>query len=118
MVDADGGTPLRLANTPAEREASPSWSPDGSKIAFSAWDSDVTSGFGHAIYTMLAIGGTPTNITDGLDIGNVEGLDWQPPPEPSVPASRAECKKGGYRVFGFKKQGRCIAFVNKAAHDR
>jgi hypothetical protein len=23
------------------------------------------------------------------------------------------CEKGGYEEFGFKNQGRCIAFVNK-----
>ena len=32
---------------------------------------------------------------------------------PSGPTSKAECKKGGYKEFGFKNQGRCIAFVNR-----
>jgi hypothetical protein len=34
---------------------------------------------------------------------------------PSTPTSKAECKQGGYEEFGFKNQGQCIAFVNKAA---
>jgi hypothetical protein len=29
-----------------------------------------------------------------------------------------ECKKGGYKEFGFKNQGRCIAFVNSSARDQ
>jgi hypothetical protein len=33
------------------------------------------------------------------------------------PKTKAECKKGGYKEFGFKNQGRCIAFVNRAAHN-
>lgn len=37
---------------------------------------------------------------------------------PSGPTSKAECKKGGYKEFGFKNQGRCIAFVSRAAHGQ
>jgi hypothetical protein len=33
------------------------------------------------------------------------------------PETKADCKNGGYREFGFKNQGRCIAFVNRAAHN-
>ena len=29
----------------------------------------------------------------------------------STPASKSDCKKGGWRDFGFKNQGQCIAFV-------
>ena len=34
---------------------------------------------------------------------------------PSGPTSKAECKKGGYKEFGFKNQGRCIKAVNHAS---
>jgi hypothetical protein len=34
------------------------------------------------------------------------------------PQSKADCKNGGYREFGFKNQGRCIAFINKAAYGQ
>jgi hypothetical protein len=30
----------------------------------------------------------------------------------STPASKEECKHGGWKQFGFKNQGQCIAFVN------
>jgi len=79
-VPAAGGVPVALTDTPTKWEDSPAWSPDGSQIAFSAWDSDAPPGSGHAIYTMPAGGGTPTNITNGLGIGSVESLDWQPLP--------------------------------------
>jgi len=32
---------------------------------------------------------------------------------PRVPTSKAQCKHGGWRRFGFKNQGQCIAFVNR-----
>jgi hypothetical protein len=34
------------------------------------------------------------------------------------PQSKADCKKGGYKEFGFKSQGKCIAFVNRAARNQ
>jgi hypothetical protein len=38
--------------------------------------------------------------------------------EPPQPQTKAECKKDGYKEFGFKSQGQCIAFVNRAAHGQ
>jgi hypothetical protein len=35
-----------------------------------------------------------------------------------IPTTRAECKKHGYKEFGFKNQGRCVAYVNRAAHSQ
>jgi hypothetical protein len=32
---------------------------------------------------------------------------------PKRPTSKAQCKRGGWKQFGFKNQGRCIAFVNR-----
>lgn len=32
-----------------------------------------------------------------------------------VPTSKAQCKHGGWRRFGFKNQGRCIHFVKRHA---
>jgi hypothetical protein len=32
-----------------------------------------------------------------------------------VATNKAECKKGGYARFGFKNQGRCVAFVQPPA---
>jgi hypothetical protein len=34
------------------------------------------------------------------------------------PQSKADCKKGGYKEFGFKSQGKCIAFVNRTARNQ
>jgi hypothetical protein len=34
---------------------------------------------------------------------------------PATPTSKADCKKGGYKDFGFENQGRCVAYVNRAA---
>ena len=34
------------------------------------------------------------------------------PEEPSTPASKDDCRDGGYEQYGFKNQGECIAWVN------
>ena len=34
-------------------------------------------------------------------------------PVARVPTTKNECKDGGWRRFGFKNQGRCIAFVHR-----
>jgi hypothetical protein len=39
--------------------------------------------------------------------------DWQPLPGPSGPQTKADCKNGGYKDFGFKNQGQCIKAVKK-----
>jgi hypothetical protein len=31
---------------------------------------------------------------------------------PRVPTGKDQCKHGGWRRFGFKNQGQCIAFVH------
>ena len=36
----------------------------------------------------------------------------------STPASKEECKHGGWQRFGFKNQGQCIAFVNHGPQTR
>lgn len=40
------------------------------------------------------------------------------PAQASAPPSKVDCKNGGYKEFGFKNQGRCIAFVNGAARNQ
>jgi len=57
IVPAGGGTPLRI--TDGGSEYSPSWSPDGSRIAYTSY---VTGG---EIWTMAATGGDSTQITTG-----------------------------------------------------
>jgi hypothetical protein len=32
---------------------------------------------------------------------------------PAFPTSKEQCKNGGWRQFGFKNEGRCVAFVNR-----
>ncbi len=61
---------------------------------------------------MNADGTNQTKITDTPTIERTP--DWQPLPGPTVPKAKAECKKEGYKEFGFKNRGRCVAFVNRA----
>jgi hypothetical protein len=62
-----------------------------------------------------AIGRAPTDCSPAspsgeggpVSGGDITVVDAEPPP-----ASKAECKNGGWQRFGFKNQGECIAFVN------
>ncbi len=51
-------------------------------------------------------------LTSGLlaqvDSGDIVVTDAQP-----FPTSKDQCKRGGWRQFGFKNQGQCIVFVIK-----
>jgi hypothetical protein len=35
---------------------------------------------------------------------------------PPLPTSKDQCKNGGWRRYGFKSQGACIAFIERGAH--
>jgi Tol biopolymer transport system component len=61
VANADGTSPRRLTNEKAE-DSSPTWSPDGSRIAYV---SDVSDPGDHAneIYVVDATGGEPERLT-------------------------------------------------------
>ena len=42
---------------------------------------------------------------EALSNGDIAVVDAQ------VPTTKAQCKNGGWKQFGFKNQGRCVAFV-------
>jgi Tol biopolymer transport system component len=92
-------------------QTSPTFSPDGAKIAFQ------DGGSGGALYVMNADGSGKKVLTDPATGEPISGSDpdWQPLSGRSVPQSGADCKNGGYREFNFKNQGRCLSFVRRAA---
>jgi Tol biopolymer transport system component len=59
IIPVSGGEAIFLTNN--GRSFQPTWSPDGSKIAFNSWD---TNG-NYNIYVMLASGGEPRMISSG-----------------------------------------------------
>ena len=69
-MDADGSNQTRLTYTPS-KDYSPSWSPDGSKIAFSS-----SRDGNYEIYVMDADGSNQTNLTNNS--ANDSGPSWSP----------------------------------------
>ena len=64
VMDADGKNQQRLTNNPND-DWSPSWSPDGERIAFMSVDSHVIDGMlSSEIYVMDADGGNLQNLTN------------------------------------------------------
>jgi hypothetical protein len=52
----------------------------------------------------------PLSANSPFSPGDIVVTDAQPP----LPASKEQCKKGGWRNFPqFKNQGECVAFVNQ-----
>lgn len=110
-MNADGTGQVNLSNNPAARDVHPAPSPDGTKIAFES----IRDG-NQDIYVMDADGSNVTRLT--LNAAGDASPDWQPISVSAGPTSKAECKNGGYKEFGFKNQGRCIAFVIRTSHKQ
>ena len=58
-IDATGGTPFQVTNNQYTFYMHPSYSPDGNKIAYDAFDGNDLE-----IYTIDSSGGTPVQVTD------------------------------------------------------
>jgi uncharacterized repeat protein (TIGR01451 family) len=67
VIPRGGGTPTLLASDPSAADRFPSWSPDGSGIAFAKGDD---------IYVIPATGGTPVQVT--TDPGVDTHPSWSP----------------------------------------
>lgn len=58
-------------------------------------------------------------------MGDVDFAPWLTSPAPAGacrgsldPMTVDDCKKGGWRGYGFRNQGQCIRFVNTGKDDR
>lgn len=91
--------------------------------AYSTWNELVTDQYPDAkiLWSVGVAAGTWPNkdfkgYTDLLTVG-VNGekdiFDFEP-----LPATRAQCKKSGWKAYGFKNQGQCIQFVNTGKDSR
>jgi hypothetical protein len=88
--------------------------------------SNVVSGFGLTTvqvtdnpdsFDMAPLGRDPTDCSPlpPMTVGGAtSGGDITVIDAPPLPANKDQCKNGGWRSFGFKNQGQCVAFVIKA----
>lgn len=67
VINVDGTRRTNLTNHPG-RDATPTWSPDGRRIAFSSWRN---SSFNWEIYVMNANGSNQTNITNDATVDDI-----------------------------------------------
>jgi Tol biopolymer transport system component len=84
-TDGGGAAPVTAGSTgtdPSWFDSEAAWSPNGRKIAFARHFFDAEGGgAGHAIYTVDADGGTPSELTRPVgDYTFVGDPDWQPLP--------------------------------------
>jgi Tol biopolymer transport system component len=75
-IDQSGGARTNLTNERATVSEQPDWSPDGSKIAFHAFDFDGSGG--DEVFSMNANGTVPTNLTAGNGYPANESPVWSP----------------------------------------
>ena len=86
VMDADGGNLQNLTNNPND-DTSPSWSPDGKRIAFSSWDGKVINFvLDFEIYVMDADGGNLQNLTNNPN--DDRSPSWSPDGERIVFSSK------------------------------
>jgi dipeptidyl aminopeptidase/acylaminoacyl peptidase len=79
-MNADGTNLANLTNAPSSIEGSPTYSPDGSKIAFvSNRDTLDGNNLDEEIYVINADGSNQTNLTNTLETVELQP-DWQPIP--------------------------------------
>ena len=77
VMDADGGNLRKLTNHP-DRDSSPSWSPNGRRIAFMSMRDKKVKNFipTYEIYVMDADGSNPQNLTN--DLNDDRYPSWSP----------------------------------------
>ena len=105
VMDTDGDNQRRLTNNRHD-DWSPSWSPDGKRIAFSSnRDGHVIDGFPtHEIYVMDADGGNQQNLTNNPN--DDRSPSWSPDGERIVfQSNRDKDNPGNYEIYVMDADG-------------
>jgi hypothetical protein len=66
----------------------------------------------------LTLGDDPVEYFDWQRVQTTGTSEDQPTAEPRRPDAGPDCKKGGWRSFGYKNQGKCVSVVRKHANQQ
>lgn len=109
-AQGDGSRPRALTNTPNEREVMPSYSPDGSRIAFASHTSAPGT---FAVYTIRANGSDRRRVTPTRQ--NASGPDWSPDGRRLVVSSGAD--ESEQSLYTIDPDGRHLQRLTRPAPD-
>ena len=102
VMDADGGNPLRLTQTPDSGEFEPSWSGDGSRIAFSKTGykrtTDTFEPDGSVVWTMAA-DGSGSALLFASQFGDAFAPAWSPTSALVAFSARVGCCPNGDAIY-------------------
>ncbi len=74
VVPAGGGDPRRLTTNPGP-DRGPSWSPDGTRIAYTGSLQENSGASQNDVWVVGVSGGEPRNLTEDLDL-SASGVEW------------------------------------------
>jgi hypothetical protein len=106
VMDADGSNPTRLTNNPGWDDTFPSWSPDGTKIAFGKEGATLARYAKMEIYVMDADGSNPTKLTNKDAAAQDASSDTQPSWSPDgTKIAFASNRDGNFEIYVMNADG-------------
>ena len=102
VANLDGGDSLKVASAPGWFMEAPSWSPDGTRIAYHAWSLDTPA---LQIWVVNADGTAPVNLTADQEGGSKQGPAWSPDREGGARIAYTRMHEGQAHLWTMRPDG-------------